>query len=73
MDWLKEVLAVVAPDIEVPDDIRDELLDLARIASHTSGERTNAPLLCYALGLAVGRGASLESLSAAVREKAGNA
>ena len=34
----------------------DELLELARIAAHESGERTNAPLLCYLLGLARGRG-----------------
>jgi len=33
----------------------DELLELARIAAHGSGERTNAPLLCYLVGLARGR------------------
>jgi hypothetical protein len=33
----------------------DELLELARIAAHESGERTNAPLLCYLVGLAHGR------------------
>ena len=33
----------------------DELLDLARIAAHDSGERTSAPLLCYLVGLAHGR------------------
>jgi hypothetical protein len=33
----------------------DELLELARIAAHESGERTNAPLLCYLVGLARGR------------------
>ena len=32
-----------------------ELLELARIAAHESGERTNAPLLCYLAGLAHGR------------------
>jgi hypothetical protein len=32
-----------------------ELLELARIAAHESGERTNAPLLCYLVGLARGR------------------
>ena len=31
------------------------LLDQARIAAHESGARTNAPLLCYLLGLAAGR------------------
>lgn len=28
----------------------DELLDLARVAAHKSGDRTNAPLVCYLLG-----------------------
>jgi hypothetical protein len=32
-----------------------ELLDLARIAAHESGERTNAPLLSYLVGLARAR------------------
>ena len=30
----------------------DELLDLARVAAHESGDRTNAPLVCYLLGRA---------------------
>jgi len=33
----------------------DDLLELARIAAHESGERINAPLLCYLVGLARGR------------------
>ena len=33
----------------------DELLDLARVAAHDSGERINAPLVCYLVGLARGR------------------
>jgi hypothetical protein len=33
----------------------DEILELARVAAHESGERTNAPLLCYLVGLARGR------------------
>jgi hypothetical protein len=32
-----------------------ELLELARVAAHESGERLNAPLLCYLAGLARGR------------------
>ena len=41
----------------------DELLELARVAAHESGERTNAPLLCYLVGLAHGRhGGSLDDL-----------
>ncbi len=37
-----------------PEEIT-ELLELARIAAHESGERTNAPLVCYLVGLARGR------------------
>jgi Domain of unknown function (DUF6457) len=44
----------------------DTLLDLARIAARVSGERTNAPLLCYLVGRAQGSG-SLAALAEAVR------
>jgi hypothetical protein len=45
----------------------DELLELARIAAHESGERINAPLLCYLVGLAHGRrGGDLAELVDAV-------
>ena len=45
----------------------DELLELARVAAHESGERTNAPLVCYLVGLAHGRhGGSLDDLVDAV-------
>ena len=41
----------------------DDLLELARIAAHESGERTNAPLLCYLVGLVHGRrGGDLSAL-----------
>jgi Domain of unknown function (DUF6457) len=40
------------------------LLDLARIAAHTSGDRTSAPLLCYLLGRADG---DLDALAEIVR------
>jgi hypothetical protein len=43
-----------------------ELLDLAGVAARSSGNRTNAPLLCYVLGLAVGRGAVFSELAEAV-------
>jgi len=44
-----------------------ELLDLAGYAAHASGERTNAPLLCYLVGLSRARGASLDELDETVR------
>jgi Domain of unknown function (DUF6457) len=43
------------------------ILDLARIAAHDSGKRTNAPLLCYLVGQATAGGASLDEVAAAVR------
>ena len=30
----------------------DDLLELARVAAHESGERINAPLVCYLVGVA---------------------
>jgi hypothetical protein len=62
--WLQSARDVIAPDVELSAaDVRT-LLDLARVAAHDSGERTNAPLLCYLLGVAVGRGGTLDALSA---------
>jgi Domain of unknown function (DUF6457) len=59
--WLTEAreslaaAAGVAPsELELSDDDVRVLLDLARIAAHESGERTNAPLLCYLVGRAQG-------------------
>ena len=62
-EWLREArdrLAEAAgqgPDsLELSQAEIDELLELARLAAHDSGERINAPLLCYLVGLARGRG-----------------
>ncbi len=33
----------------------DDILELARVAAHESGERINAPLVCYLAGVASGR------------------
>jgi hypothetical protein len=56
-----------AADLDLSSADKATILDLARIAAHESGERTNAPLLCYLVGLAAAGGASLESLADAVR------
>lgn len=42
------------------------ILDLARIAAHESGDRKNAPLLCYLVGRAQGD-KSLDELAEIVR------
>jgi hypothetical protein len=66
-DWLtRHADAIGAPPLSEADI--DTLLDLARIAAHESGARTNAPLLCYLVGVAAGRsGKSVEELAQAVR------
>jgi uncharacterized protein YyaL (SSP411 family) len=63
---LAEAAAISPAELEVDDEDESTLLDLARIAAHVSGERTNAPLLCYLVGRAQGR-ATLDDLAAAVR------
>jgi hypothetical protein len=76
VSWLDDTTAEIAEasNIDVddlrlsPDEIR-ELLDVARIASHVSGERINAPLLCHVLGIARAKGASLDDLAAIIRAK----
>jgi len=53
-----------ASELELSRSDSDELLELARVAAHESGERVNAPLLCYLVGLAHGRhGGSLSDLA----------
>ncbi|HUK94635.1 MAG TPA: DUF6457 domain-containing protein [Gaiellaceae bacterium] len=65
-DALAAAAGVPAPALELSDEDARELLDLARIAAHDSGERTNAPLLCYLVGRAQG-GAELGTLADAIR------
>lgn len=38
----------------------DQLLDLAGVAAHEGGHKTNAPLLCYLVGLAQARHPDLD-------------
>jgi len=49
----------------------EELLRLAGVAAHASGDRTNAPLLCHVLGRAVTLGAPLDSLARVIDDAAG--
>ena len=65
-DALAKTAGVPREELELDDEQVSTLLDLARIAAHDSGERTNAPLLCYLVGRAQG-GADLDSLADAVR------
>ena len=54
-DRLAEASGESPETLELSQSETDELLELARIAAHESGERINAPLLCYLVGLARGR------------------
>jgi hypothetical protein len=65
-DQLARAAGIAPEELELSEDDARELLDLARIAAHDSGERTNAPLLCYLVGRAQA-GADLETLADAVR------
>jgi Domain of unknown function (DUF6457) len=71
--WLTDARAAVAAaaglspeELELSDEDAATLLDLARVAAHDSGERTNAPLLCYLIGRAQ-RDSDLNTLADAVR------
>ena len=72
-DWLRQArdqlvqASGVAPErLDLGDEDVATLLELARVAAHESGERTNAPLLCYLVGRAQ-NGASLDDLCETVR------
>ena len=67
-DSLAETAGVDPASLDVSAADAETILDLARIAAHVSGERTNAPLLCYLVGQAVAGGASLDELASAVRQ-----
>jgi hypothetical protein len=52
--WLADVSRKLG--VELTGDEQRALLELARVAAHTSGDRRNAPLVTYLVGLARGRG-----------------
>ena len=53
--------------LELTEQEIEGLLELAGYAAHESGARTNAPLLCYLVGLARAGGTSLDELDETVR------
>jgi hypothetical protein len=72
-DWLTQARDALAAEagvdpatLELSGKDTGTLLDLARIAAHDSGERINAPLLCYLVGRAQGA-RELDELAEAVR------
>ena len=75
-DWLTaasdafaEASGIAREDLTIDEHTVATILDLARIAAHTSGARTNAPLLSYLAGLAVARGGDIDELAEAIRQK----
>lgn len=66
-DALAERSGVDRAALELTDQEVEGLLALAGHAAHESGARTNAPLLCYLVGLARAGGVSLEELDETVR------
>ncbi len=78
-DWLRQArdrLAEAAGEdrasLDLTQEEIDELLELARVAAHESGERINAPLLCYLVGLVHARrgGALADHVDAAIGKSA---
>ena len=73
-EWLERQADAIAAATSVPredpqlapEEIQT-LLDLAAVAAHESGARTNAPLLCHLLGRARTAGADLDELAETVR------
>jgi hypothetical protein len=66
-DALAAVAGVDRASLTLASADVDALLDLARIAAHESGDRRNAPLLCYLIGRAQAAGATVDELAGAVR------
>jgi hypothetical protein len=78
MSWMSEMTSRIAASTGIDASVlridaadSEELLRLAGVAAHTSGDRTNAPLLCHVLGRAVALGAPLDSLARVVDDAAG--
>jgi hypothetical protein len=65
LDWLEQARVRLETAVDDAGDLSlspadvELLLELARAASHESGERTNAPLVSYLVGLAHGRNSNV--------------
>ena len=74
-EWLTRARDALAATANLPASTLDlttedaaTVLELAALAAHESGQRTNAPLLCYLLGKAEAAGPGLRKLASAVQE-----
>ncbi len=68
-DAVAEASGLAPAELDLDQEAVDRLLELARVAAHESGDRRNAPLLCYLIGKAE-REIDLESLANAIRRVA---
>jgi hypothetical protein len=66
-DALAEEAGVPPSELELDDATAGDLLDIARIAAHVSGDRRNAPLLCFLAGRA-SRDADVAALAQRIRK-----
>jgi Domain of unknown function (DUF6457) len=65
-EWLQQAVAALGGDVELSADETRTLLDLAAHAAHESGNRVNAPLVCYLVGRLQGE-RELDEVAEAVR------
>lgn len=65
-DAVADVADIDPATLELSEADTAAILELARVAAHASGERTNAPLLCYLVGKAAAGGTSLDTIIDAV-------
>jgi hypothetical protein len=73
-EWLERQADALAREAGLPRERLtlttaqiETVLEVAGYAAHESGARTNAPLLCYLLGLAHGGAKGLDELVETVR------
>ena len=66
-DWLEAAAERLAAGVgddpagyRFDEDEIDRILDLAGVAAHEGGHKTNAPLLCYLVGVAQARHPELD-------------
>jgi hypothetical protein len=66
-DALADLSGIGRAELALSDADVHTLLEPAKTAARESGDRTNAPLLCYLVGLARAGGHSLDELAETIR------
>ena len=66
-DALARAAGIDRAVLELSDEDAERILELAGFAAHETDLRTNAPLLCYLVGIARASGAPLTELDGTVR------